>query len=587
MVKQVRSDRRRSAAWLLSATLFASISGQALAQNQAADAAAPSTNAMVNLIQLLVKQGTITKENGEALLQQAEADAARARANPPVAQADAGSLPAPAAGTIRVPYVPETVRAQIRDEIKKDVMQQAAFEGWAAPDQQTPGWVKKIVLSGDIRFRSQSEFYSKTNSNAVVDFQAINASGPFNLNANPLLLPLTNTRQDRTNRMRIRGRLGVVANVSDAVQAGFKLATGSDSSAISTNQTLGGGFGKKEIWVDQAYIKLSPTSWANASFGRFANPFRSTDLLYDTDLNFDGVVGNLEIGKLINGGFDLTLRGGAFPIDYGSGDFPNKAFAKQKYPTKWLYAGQIEGAITFPRDISLRLAIGYHRFENVQGQLSAPCDISAVDFCSTDALRPVSMTKGNTVFQLRDVRSQSTTDTRNPQYFGLSFDYNILDVNATVTFPVSGPIKMSVDGNYLRNLGYSRNDACRFGAGNSAFNNIDANQTNACTGTNATALAGGNEGFMVRTTIGHTKPRKWGEWSATAAYRYLQTDAVLDSFTDSDFHLGGTNNKGYTLAGTIGLFNGVSLTGRWLSANEIVGEPFAVDVLQADLQVEF
>ena len=70
--------------------------------------AQPSTNAMVNLIRLLVKQGTITRENGEALLRQAEAEAGQARVA-------SGELTAPPASPVRVPDVPETVRNQIRE----------------------------------------------------------------------------------------------------------------------------------------------------------------------------------------------------------------------------------------------------------------------------------------------------------------------------------------------------------------------------------------------------------------------------------------------------------------------------------------
>ena len=42
-------------------------------------------------------------------------------------------------------------------------------------------------------------------------------------------------------------------------------------------------------------------------------------------------------------------------------------------------------------------------------------------------------------------------------------------------------------------------------------------------------------------------------------YRYLERDAVLDAFTDSDFHLGGTDAKGYQLGFDLGLSRGAWL----------------------------
>src|SRR6201999_1342631 len=117
----------------------------------------PSTNAMVNLIRLLVKQGTITPENGEALLRQAEAEAGQARA----AQ---GELTPAAPGTVGVPYVPEIVRNQIRDEIKGEVLKQAQAEGWAAPGQKAPRWVENFHPNADFRMRGEGDFFSKDNA---------------------------------------------------------------------------------------------------------------------------------------------------------------------------------------------------------------------------------------------------------------------------------------------------------------------------------------------------------------------------------------------------------------------------------------
>ena len=62
---------------------------------------------------------------------------------------------------------------------------------------------------------------------------------------------------------------------------------------------------------------------------------------------------------------------------------------------------------------------------------------------------------------------------------------------------------------------------------------------------------------------------------------------MLDAFTESDFHLGGTDTQGYRITGSYGLVNNVWLRARWISATEIDGPPLAIDTLQLDLNAKF
>ena len=88
-----------------------------------------------------------------------------------------------------------------------------------------------------------------------------------------------------------------------------------------------------------------------------------------------------------------------------------------------------------------------------------------------------------------------------------------------------------------------------------------------------------------------------GEWQAFAAYKRLEADSVLDSFTDSDFYLGGTNAKGWLVGASYGIDKNAWLTARWFSADEIsprsttIGgtplSPLSVDVLMLDLNTKF
>ena len=96
----------------------------------AAAAPAPSENATINLIRLLVQQGVLKQEQADGLIAQAEKEAVQARQ----ASTAVAAGPAAAPGDVRVQYVPAAVRDQIRDQVKAEVMATAKQENWAQPN---------------------------------------------------------------------------------------------------------------------------------------------------------------------------------------------------------------------------------------------------------------------------------------------------------------------------------------------------------------------------------------------------------------------------------------------------------------------
>jgi len=99
--------------------------------------------------------------------------------------------------------------------------------------------------------------------------------------------------------------------------------------------------------------------------------------------------------------------------------------------------------------------------------------------------------------------------------------------------------------------------------------------------------------WQVRADIGWPKVDIAGHWSVFGLYKHVGSDAVLDAYTDSDFHqagasnLGGTNVKGWIVGGNYGLMKNVWLTGKWFSGNVITGPQFGVDMMQLDVNTHF
>ncbi|MDF0490356.1 putative porin [Sphingomonas sp. H39-1-10] len=591
----------RRTVWM-AALLSSALVGAVPALAQDAAPAARRDSAVETMVKLLIEEGIIPPDKAAALTARAQALAAQEQQQAPAATAE---LTPPPAGAVRVPYVPETVRAQIATQVRDEVMAQAKAERWAAPDNAAPDWVDNIRIHGDLRVRSASSLYSRDNAtNSFYDVPAFNSSGPYDVSGNGnQLIPQINTIRDKVNNMQIRARIGIEATVAERFQLGFQLATGDDAGPISTNSNLTGGFRKRDVWIQNAYVRGELVDGVTAMLGRFDNPFRTTDLMFDPDLALDGVYGEVDVTKILRqDGFHLAVRGGAFPIQFEPTDFPSTSGDKRNWRDRYMFSGQVELAKEFAGGVRVDLSAAYHNFTYLRGHVSEPCDTySATNIeCSTDILRPLWASKGNTLFYLRRIDQEFATNPaqpNNPQYLGLKFAYRVLDVNGSVSVPISERVQARLTGSYLYNFGFDPENICREGEDAGPINNYvvtngDANQL-AC-GANPGKFVGGNEGYGAYFSIGDpdlfsVNPRRArrGAWAINAAYKYLQSDAVPDSFTDSDFHLGGTNAKGFILGGAWAPYNGITIGGRWLSASEIVGPPLKIDVLQIDLGVAF
>jgi hypothetical protein len=558
-----------------------------------AQTAAPAESAMVKLIRGLIQSGTLNKDVGEALLAQAQTEAMAAQqAQRQVAAAAAAAAPVagtaamrPEAGDVRVPYISQTVRDQIRDEVKGQVMAQARTEGWAAPNE-TPEWTKRIRIEGDMRLRNESRYYGRYNDNQnLADYAAINAGSAYDVNTNTTagLPPMLNTRQDRKNLWRARARFGVIADISDTTSAGVRLATGSDDSPVSTTQTLGGGLNKKNIWLDQAWISNRPTEWLKITGGRFGNPFISTDMLFSNDLNFDGVAAQFD-KKLSNEALSMFGTLGIIPLEYSSDNAPRNEANKMRSETKWLIGAQVGANWKLDSTNRLRGAVAYYSFQNVTGKLSDPCALYAgATSCNTDWSRPAFMQKGNTLMLLRNIalNPANPANTPLPQYMGLASKFQLLDLNARWDTKVLGDYGFRLDANYIRNLAYDEDEMFRR-AGGGIFNNYDSTGNNG----RANFQSGGNA-YMVQATLGTPNPNVRGQWNVSAGYKYIEPDAMPDGYNDSSFHLGGTNARGYTLGGTYAFDKNTTLSGRWLSSKTIYSSPLAIDVMQLELNTRF
>jgi Putative porin len=574
------------------AAAFALAAGGAAAQS--APAGPAGETAMVKLIRGLIQSGTLAKDVGEALLAQAQAEAmASQQAQQRLAAVSAGAVAGASAGglrlepgDVRVPYISQTVRDQIRDEVKAQVMAQAKDEGWAAPNE-TPEWSKRIRFEGDVRVRNESRSYAGNNSNIEINWPDLNKSSGYDVNPNTnLALPsLLNTRQDRRNLFRARARVGIFADLSENTKAGVRLASGSDDNPVSTTQTLGGGLSKKSVWLDQMWISHKPVDWLTVTGGRFGNPFMSTDTLFSSDLNFDGIA--FQFDKALASNKDLSLFGtvGLIPLEYSSDNAPSRSQDKAKSENKWLFGAQVGADWKIDDDNRLRGALAYYNFRNISGKVSEPCALYAgADGCSTDWSRPAFMQKGNTLMLLRDISLDplNPAGTPQPQYVGLASKFRLVDLNMRWDTKVAGN-NLRLDANFIRNTAYDANDIWRRAGIRGAIVNNFGNTG----GTTQADYKSGGNAFMLQATYGRPAPAARGDWNVLAGYKRIEPDALPDGYNDSTFHGGGTNARGYFLGGSYAFDKNLWFTGRWISTKEVYGAPLSIDTLQLELNARF
>jgi hypothetical protein len=488
-----------------------------------------SFDSIVALIEILNEKGIINQEEADRFI-------TRYRT-----QAQPDTQAQPASGEVKLyysdeekkllvetitPEVAQRVSPYVEGRIAKDINERFKEKETAEASQ----WAKRIRFGGDMRLRYQGDFFEEQNANFL---------DPSKL-PDKVVYP-----QTERHRGRIRVRVNAEAQINDQIKTAVRLSTGNEEDPVSTNDTLGDYMNKDSVVFDQAYVQWQPTKELAAWGGRIPNPWFYTDLVWDSDLNFEGLAAtyNRQFNENLSG--FLTL--GAFQID----EFADTT------EDKYLYASQAGFNFRFMEGYQLKLAVAYYDYDNIVGKSDTTTGAALTGYTAPQYLQ-----KGNTLFYLDPDNS----------LLGLASDFQ--EINVTGSFDVGffDPVHIILSGDFVKNIGYDKDEVAARIFGHDTYKLGDVEE---------------DEGYMVGLSVGYPKIQDRGQWLAFLKYKYLEADAVLDAYTDSDFHLGGTNAKGWVLGGSLGLSENVWLDLRWLSSDEIKGPQFSVDTLQVDLNVKY
>jgi hypothetical protein len=317
-------------------------------------------------------------------------------------------------------------------------------------------------------------------------------------------------RQPRISES-VRGRFALDAKVNDFTYAGTRLV-GGNTNPRSDDDTLTGYFNKSFVMFDQYFIRFEAPREMVIRYGqyfsdlklwtgRFAVPFETSEMAWDTDITTGGV-GLQYASPAISAGFLPDLKAysnlGMVWVD------ENAAFNTD--PILWGYQAGVKTEKFGDLDTVANISVAFYDFANLQGK--TPNANSAGTNSRTwlgDYGYGISASSlGTYTYEYNVFDLLWKVD--NERFFGLQIPHGFY-------------------GDLLYNAGAREPD--------------------------------GNKGVQIGAYIGKNKLRDPGDWKAKAEWRYLQRDAIPDFLPDSNFYGFGT----YTSPATLPNVNGLPASG--------------------------
>ena len=405
--------------------------------------------------------------------------------------------------------------------------------------------VSELKLYGDLRMRYE---YSDRDAQLPP-----NAGGGANVS--------------QLSRWRFRLRLNADFKLGEHVFGGVELQTNNQSD--SPNQTYGDGFSDYNIFISKAFMGWKPTDWLTLTGGKFSNPFYSSELTWDPDINPTGISEVIAFHKLVAG---EPASGGGYSKDGKS----MKAVAPAELPWELtLVAGQFifddnpeSGGPDYDSSSDAYLfetqLIGSYKFGGTKVTL-APAWLTYVNGSLADV-----------------ANSNSFND--NAFVSGATRNLNLLLAPGDISFSAGG-LKTKLFWDFSYNLdGDGRvQDIYRLAntAGNPQHRTVD------------------DFAYLVGLQVGENK--KSGDWSLATNWRQTGLGAVDPNLNDSDYAGSELNTRGVEAAisynfsdfaiGTItysyawNIRN--SLTGGEVTGGNAIGDANKFQLLQVDLAIKF
>ena len=442
----------------------------------------------------------------------------------------------------------KVLTSQEAEDVRADLIRDNAATN--AGKLQLSNSITSLKLGGDIRLRYQFD------------------------DTTPQIAALT-TRENQRSRERIRLRLNGDFTIAGGFFGGVQLQT--IQNADSANQTMGdsgsgaSGFGNYGIYISRAYFGWA-NDWLTLVGGKQPNPFYTTDLVWDADINPDGFVEKIDLIKAFNdltcgnsdihaeSPFGLSLVAGQ--LVYCDNNEYNTASAGNL--DAWLFDTQLIATAQVTHNVKVTLAPGYMTYTSGNVANAGNASFNENPFTGKDAVR----------------------------------NFSIITAPGDVSFKICG-----VKTKALWDFAYNTKGADRW---NNVYYKTPAGATSTPAQLSLSHSSRDDIAWLAGVQIGENK--KAGDWSILANYRQTGLTAVDPNLNDSDFSLGMLNMQGiktgiaYNLADScvaaLTYYDGWSLRSdlvggqaAYLTSSNATNNGIAkyntVQIIQADLSIKF
>jgi hypothetical protein len=417
----------------------------------------------------------------------------------------------------------EEQRAALREQQKKMETLESELRGshpasataTAAPD---PAGAKKLdtvaaqqeELGQKVgKLETQVAATKKSMEEGLKKIGPFSFSGDLRLRDEPFFGGPSNQSQDR-NRFRFRMRFNANVKLNDEFSGGISAASGDTNDPISTNQTTNQFYTRKPFLIDRAFINYTPHWFKPLTLtgGKFAYPYYRTELVWDNDLNPEGVAQTLAFNIKSALLKKVSLVGFELPFSEVAGT----ATGNKSIHQSAVYGGQIQTQWQLGGRVKLSLNTAFYNYHNA--------DAIAVPLAGANANNPQSPGFGtlalggssvqNSVYKVGGAANTAQFASR----FGLSDTIAKFDFDTKVPrFPVT------ILGDFVQNTRACANVGDILAVHPTATPNVACDSRQ-------------RRGYWLEGRFGRTAEKK--DWQFAYTRMFIEREAVMGAFNFSD-----------------------------------------------------
>ena len=363
------------------------------------------------------------------------------------------------------------------------------------------------------------------------------------------------------NRLRYAVRLGLRGEVFDNFYYGVRAETSTNprSTWVTFGNTTGGVFSKSAagIGIGQVYLGWRPEDWVDVEFGKMPNPFYTTPMLWDGDINPEGAA---ERFKYTVGSADLFATFGQFlyqdtsPASASSGYF-SFPFKSSNMPFILGWQGGVNYHVT--KEVSFKLGPAIYNYTG--HGVNNGANITSPGFGGPFVGQGTRIGAGGVpaFYNIGSVNGFFANET------GIN-DLLVLDIPWEVNFKLE-KVNIRLFGDYAQNLEGGDRARAAFAAQSSpVFNGsgiitIPSAQTSDNKAYQVGFAIGSNDGLgLVYGSVSHKHA-----WEFRTYWQHVEQYALDPNLIDSDFFEGRLNMQGIYTAAAYGLTDNMIATIRY------------------------